>query len=82
MQETRAASAAWASRKGKKWIALTPLDSIYLRPPFLRELEGQLAQAPTTLIVARWVRIAYTNGWSHFDAHRLVGKKPLAVFWL
>jgi tetratricopeptide (TPR) repeat protein len=47
------ASARWARRKGKKWIALTALDSI-ITASLLRELEGQLAQAPTALIVNRW----------------------------
>jgi hypothetical protein len=46
-------SSEWARRKGKRWIALTALDSI-ITTSFLRELEGHLAQAPTVLIVSSW----------------------------
>jgi hypothetical protein len=47
------ASAEWASRKGKKWIALTRWDSI-IATHFLRELQRKLSEDPTALIVINW----------------------------
>jgi hypothetical protein len=47
------ASAEWASRKGKRWIALTRWDSI-ISAPFLCELHNKLAEDSTVLIVSRW----------------------------
>ena len=47
------AATDWASRKGKKWVALARLDSV-ITPTFLRELQNQLVQHPNALVVERW----------------------------
>jgi hypothetical protein len=42
----------WACRKGKKWVALTRLDTV-LTPSFLRALQSRLAQQPNGLVIEK-----------------------------
>jgi hypothetical protein len=51
-KEFVSAAIDWAACKGKKWVALTRLDTV-VTPGFLRMLQGQLALQPNGLVVER-----------------------------
>jgi hypothetical protein len=81
----------WASRKGKKWVALARLDSV-ITPTFLRELQNQLVQHPNALVVERWEipeKHRFTPGlvlmgidWWRTNRRRFRGYQLHGIDWL